>query len=317
MYSRKFTSALFCLFLFTSAFGQSDSKSWIIQKMEIHSPNSIYLLRAYDRLPSDLSIQQGMGTLSTRKSTDAFYYLDTGSKEEALKSMSTNVHEIGHGYGGFLHYADLMTCNCDRTITFSDIQQGFYQTAQEQFWIEIDKDFLFPSVELKKTIPRDLITFRFDTYIDGNSSTQGHGVIGLLDEMNAYYLGSNYIFEMFPVYKDLYADDYLNQWVKNSASTMTAFFEFDFFIKEYLLYARRYNQETYQYLKNNSDFQNTYKKVYSKFNRLILQYEAKVAAEKTRAKLYYNSPFWEDDYVRLKDRLNSSMYTVIKTDFLN
>lgn len=317
MYTLKFTSALLCLFFFSSAYGQLDPKSWIIQKMELHSPNSIHLLRAYDRLPSSLSIQQGGSTLSTRKSTDAYYYLETGTKEAALKSMGTNVHEIGHGYGGILHYADLMTCNCDRTITFSDIQQGFYQAAQEQFWIEIESDYLFPSAELKETIPRDLITFRFDTYIDGNSSTQDHGVIGLLDEMNAYYLGSNYMFEMLPVYKELYADDYLNQWVKNSASIMTAFFEFDFFIKEYLVYARRYSPETYQYLKNNADFQNTYRKVHNKFNRLILQYEAKVAVEKTRAKLYYESPFWEDDYVRLRDRLNSSMYTVIKTDFLN
>ena len=317
MYTRKFTSALLCLFFFTSAFGQSDPKSWIIQKMEIHSPSSIHLLRAYDRLPTDLSFQQDGYTMSTRKSTGAFYYLDTDSKEEALRTMGTNVHEIGHGYGGFLHYADLMTCNCDRPISFSAIQQGFYQAAQEQFWIEIEPEFLFPSVELKKTIPSDLITFRFDTYIDGNSSTQGHGVVGLLDEMNAYYLGSSYVFDMFPVYKELYSDDYLNQWVKYSASTMTAFFEFDFFIKEYLLYARRYNPEAYQYLKNNADFQNTYRKIYNKFNRLILQYEAKVAAEKTRAKLYYNSPFWEEDYVKLRDRLNSGIYTVIKTDFLN
>jgi hypothetical protein len=48
-----------------------------------------------------------------------------------------------------------------------------------------------------------------------------------------------------------------------------------------------------------------------------MQYEAKVAAEKTRAPLYYNSPFWEDDYVRLRDRLTSGMYGVIKADFLN
>ena len=317
MYTGKLPGTLLCFLLFSSAFGQTDPKSWIIGKMEVHSPNSINLLKAYDRLPRILSIERDGTTISTSKSTDAFYYLETGSKADALVSMGTNVHEIGHGYGGILHYDDLMRCNCDRFISFSDIQQGFYQTPHDQFWIEIEQDYIFPSAELEKTIPRNLITFRFDTYITGNSSTQDHGVIGLLDEMNAYYLGSNYVFEMLPVYKELYGEDYLNQWVKNSASVMTAFFEFDFFIKEYLLYAKRYSPETYQYLKSNADFQHTYKKINSRFNRLILQYEAKVASEKVTAGLYYNSPFWEDDYVRLRDRLTSGMYGVIKTDFLN
>lgn len=311
----------FSLFLFTSlvfsthAFGQTDPKSWIIQKMEIHSPNSIYLLRAYDRLPRTLSIQRGGSTMSTTRSTDAFYYLQTGSRESALSSMGINVHEIGHGYGGVLHFDELMRCNCDKSISFSDIQKGFYQTPQEQFWIEIESDYIFPSAQLRNTIPSNLITFRFQTYITGNSSTQKHGVIGLLDEMNAYYLGSQYKFDMFPVYKELYAENYLNQWVQNSSSEMTAFFEFDFFIKEYLLFAKQNNPATYQYLKNNLGFRNSYKKIYDKYNRLVLQYEAKVESEKGRAKLYYNTPFWRDDYFRLRDRLNSGMYSVIESDF--
>jgi hypothetical protein len=96
---------------------------------------------------------------------------------------------------------------------------------------------------------------------------------------------------------------------------MTAFFEFDFFIKEYLLFAKYNYPATYQYLKNNSDFRNSYKKIYDKYNRLVQQYEAKVASEKVRAELYYDSPFWKDDYYRLRDRLNSGVYDVIKSDF--
>jgi hypothetical protein len=214
-----------------------------------------------------------------------------------------------------MHYDELMRCNCDRTISFSDIQKGFYQAPQEQFWIDIEKDYIFPSGQLRNTIPSDLITFRFKTYITGNNSTQNHGVIGLLDEMNAYYLGSQYKFDMFPVYKEMYADNYLNKWVQNSQSEMTAFFEFDFFIKEYLLFAKYNYPATYQYLKNNSDFRNSYKKIYDKYNRLVQQYEAKVASEKVRAELYYDSPFWKDDYYRLRDRLNSGVYDVIKSDF--
>jgi hypothetical protein len=315
MYTLRLMCSLLFLLFFTNSFGQNDPRSWIIQKMEIHSPNSIYLLRAYDQLPRTLSIRQGGSTMSTTRSTDAFYYLQTGSREAALSSMGTNVHEIGHGYAGVMHYDELMRCNCDRTISFSDIQKGFYQAPQEQFWIDIERNYIFPSSQLRNTIPSDLITFRFKTYITGNNSTQNHGVIGLLDEMNAYYLGSQYKFDMFPVYKEMYADNYLNKWVQNSQSEMTAFFEFDFFIKEYLLFAKYNYPATYQYLKNNPDFRNSYKKIHDKYNRLVQQYEAKVASEKVRAELYYDSPFWEDDYYRLRNRLNSGVYDVIKSDF--
>jgi hypothetical protein len=37
----------------------------------------------------------------------------------------------------------------------------------------------------KAVIPRNLRTFRFDTYVDGITSTQSEGVIGLLNELDS------------------------------------------------------------------------------------------------------------------------------------
>jgi hypothetical protein len=209
-----------------------------------------------------------------------------------------------------------MNCNCSTTIQFGDIQQGFYHAPGEEYWIEIEEGYIFPSNELSETIPNALRTFRYNTYIEGNSSTQGHGVIGLLDEFNAYYLGSKYTYEMLPAFKELFGADYLNQWVKHSASEMTAYFEFDFFIKEYLLYAQQHAPETYQYLKTNPAFTRSYSQISKKYGRLTQDYAAKVLAEKVNAPLNYNSPFWEDDYLRLKKRLDSEIYQRIVADFL-
>jgi hypothetical protein len=307
-----FLGALFTL----PSFAQQATTSWILDRMQSYSPSSVQLLKSYDKLPRQLEINRGGTVISSSKTTDALYYLDDSNYESALISMSTNVHEIGHAYGGLLHFAQLMSCNCDQTIEFEDIQQGFYHAPGEEYWIDIEEEYIFPSNALSETIPYELQTFRYDTYIEGNNSTQGDGVIGLLDELNAYYLGSKYHYDMLPVYKEVFGSDYLDQWVMNSASEMTAFFEFDFFIKEYLLYAKNYAPATYTYLKNSLAFRKAYQTTHAKYRQLTNAYVTKIEAEKTMAELNYDSPFWEDDYPRLKERLDSGIYRGIELDFL-
>jgi len=304
------------VFFALPGFGQQAATPWILDRMQSHSPSSLQLLKSYEKLPNQLEIERGGSVISTSKSTYALYYVEDGNYESALVSMSTNVHEIGHAYGGLIHFAELMSCNCDKTIEFEDIQQGFYHAPGEQYWIEIEQGYIFPSSELSETIPYELHTFRYDTYIEGTSSTQAHGVIGLLDELNAYYLGSKYQYDMLPVYKEVFGSDYLNQWVKHSASEMTAFFEFDFFIKEYLLFAKNYAPETYYYLKNSPDFRKAYQTTQRKYSLLTAAYEAKIETEKNFAELNYESPYWEDDYPGLKKRLDSGIYRGIESDFL-
>lgn len=313
----KLATFLLVTFFVENAFGQDGVKSWIIRKTEMYSPSSATLLKLYDRLPSHLSVDYGGSVISTSKYGDAYHYLDLDSYESALHSMSTNVHEIGHGYGGIMYFDETIRHTNGGKISFGNINQGFYMEPQDQFWIDIEKPYIFPSRRLTSTIPSDLITFRFDTYVNGKSSTQSHGVIGLLDEMNAYYLGSRYNYEMLPVYKEIYQSDYLNQWVMETMSVMTAYFEFDFFIKEYLMYAKNSQPQTYTYLKNNTAFKSTYQKIHANFSQLVNTYEAKVNREKASAKFNYDSPFMDEDYIRLRPRLNSGIYRSIEADFLN
>jgi hypothetical protein len=302
------TTFLFGLFFFlipSFLVAQQGVTSWILDRMQSHSPSSLQLLKSYDKLPSQLEIDRGESVISSTKSTDALYYLEDENYESALISMSTNVHEIGHAYGGLIHFAELMNCNCIQTIEFEDIQQGFYHAPGEEYWIEIEEGYIFPSNELSETIPYELQTFRYDTYIEGTSSTQAHGVIGLLDELNAYYLGSKYQFDMLPVYKEVFGSDYLNQWVKHSASEM-----------EYLFYAKNNAPATYNYLKNSPAFRKAYQTTHKKYSQLTSAYVAKIEAEKNYAELNYDSPFWEDDYERLKERLDSGVFKIIELDFL-
>lgn len=310
-------SLFLLLAMINNSNAQQNVREWILDRTAKFSPFSYALLQRYSRLPVKMEIRRGNSTMSTSSTKNAFEFLELDTKQMALESMSTNIHEIGHMYGGLLHYEELMNCNCERSFTFGDIQQGFYQTPETSFWISIEKKYIFPSLELAESIPSNMITFRYKTYIKGTSSTQGEGVVGLLDEMNAYYLGSRFNYEMYPVYKELYPSDHLNKWVSQTMSIMTAFYEFDFFIKEYLLYAKKYHPQTYLYLKNNEAFKKAYQKIFDNFRSLKDLYEARVKKERSEYSLYYDTFFWKDDHSRLLDRLNSGIYQSIQFDFLN
>jgi hypothetical protein len=140
---------------------------------------------------------------------------------------------------------------------------------------------MFPSKELKAVIPKNLRTFRFDTYIDGVTSTQSEGVIGLLNELHSYYLESKYCFEMLEPYKIAKGSDAsgLFEWVHNTQSKMTAFFEFDFFIKEYLLYMKRKYPAQYRELSNYRPFIEAYSAIRTSYKELTEKYLRKIRTE--------------------------------------
>ncbi|HEX3009173.1 MAG TPA: hypothetical protein VHO90_16335 [Bacteroidales bacterium] len=117
-------------------------------------------------------------------------------------------------------------------------------------------------------------TFRFSTYINGNTSTQDEGVIGLLNEFHAYYLGARFTYDMLEPYKE--AEGLvkgLHYWVSHSQSIMSAYYEFDYFIKEYLLYMEAHYASDYNALKSNTAFKEVYLSIRRNFKTLVHNYE--------------------------------------------
>ncbi len=140
---------------------------------------------------------------------------------------------------------------------------------------------MFPSRELKTVIPKNLRTFRFDTYIDGITSTQSEGVVGLLNELHSYYLESKFCLEMIEPYKiaEGSAVSGFFEWVHNSQSKMSAFFEFDFFIKEYLLYMKRKYPDHYKELRSCQSFTEAYDAIRTSYEKLTEKYLQKIRVE--------------------------------------
>src|SRR5690606_162017 len=122
-------------------------------------------------------------TMSSQKPMESFMFLEGRSATDILGSMSTNVHETAHGYfsNNVFSYAEVNHMALD----WDNVNGYLYLSPSREFFISFPKKMLFPSREIVSDIPRELRTYRFETYVAGTTSTQGQGVIGLLDEFHA------------------------------------------------------------------------------------------------------------------------------------
>ena len=297
------------LLSFFSFQSQENNLDWILKIMKNQSSDSYELLMMYKELPQELSYSTiDGGTISSEKSTSAFSYLDLSSKKSTLRSMSLNVHEICHGLTATYFFKEMK--NNYIPHQFEDIKSYFFISNNIKI-TSIFKGKVFPSIEINSMIPSEMKTFRYDTYIEGNSSTQDEGIIGLLDEFNAYYHDSKFTFDMFELYKLIYPNDYLNMWVMELQSEMTAFFEFDYWIKEYLLFAKENYPKLFVEIMEKSQAFKIYKKIYFNYSALLSDYSKKVSIEKNNIEYRYSSEFWIDDYNKLINQLSKSRYESI------
>ncbi len=258
----------------------TNGKEWVKDVTKEYSPDSWELLMRYESLPERIEADATGGRIAeTEKSVGTFNYLEGRSRSELLLSMATNIHEIAHAYGdqNIFNYARENRIELD----MNKAEQFFYYSPVRSFFISFPMKSLFPSKELKAAIPKSLRTFRFGTYIDGVTSTQSEGVIGLLNELHAYYLESKYSFEMLEPYKIVKGSDAsgLFEWVHNTQSKMTAFFEFDFFIKEYLLYMKRKYPAKYTELSKYRPFTEAYSAIRTSYKELTEKYLRKIRTE--------------------------------------
>jgi hypothetical protein len=235
---------------------------------------------SYDTLPvsSSAPLLNG-GVVTSQKSAGAFAYLRGWTRIDLLVSMEMNVHEIAHGYFDQNVFRYLLENDLDFN---PDNANGFiYITAHQSFLVSFPFKAMFPSGELAAVIPADLRTYRYDTYIKGTTSTQSEGVMGLLNELHAYYCGSRYCFDMLEAYKTAAGSDEagLFEWVTHTQSTMSAFYEFDFFISEYLLYMKRKYPQNYELLRSYGPFTESYKTLLNLYNDLIDKYIDRIQDE--------------------------------------
>lgn len=310
-------SLTLCLFLMSSS-APKLSKNWVLENTKIYSPFTYTLLSEYANYPT-ATVSVENTTISN--SMKPFEFIDFTDEKSILQSISTSVHETMHAFNGFIPLVKK-----DPRETFKMNDEG-YMIGVDQFKILNHVDApLFQSKEMVVAIPESLRTFRFDTYIKGipnMTSTQSSGIYGLLDEFLAYYSGSKVVFDLKPLFIKYYGEEagYM-QWSTEFSSNQCAFYEFDFYVKEYLLFAKRRFPVLYDQLKADVDFREVYQTIQTKFIELTHQYEKDFDQFKALHKkangmgvTYIYSKFNEDIYNVLEPQLKSNRYDVIEQDF--
>jgi len=259
---------------------RSANVEWIKESTREYSPDSWHLLMQYESLPLMTKASTADdGIITTQKAAETFRYLRGRTRLDLLASMETNVHEIAHAYFDQNVFRYVRENNL--TMNWDNVHGYIYISPSRGFYITYPLKSIFPSHELKEVISADLRTYRFETYIDGTTSTQSEGVIGLLNELNAYYNGSRYCFDMLEPYKTAAGSEAagLFEWVTRTQSSMSAFYEFDFFIKEYLLYMKKNYTANYEKLKSYRPFTQAYMTIYELYNKLIDNYQERIRNE--------------------------------------
>jgi hypothetical protein len=259
---------------------RSLNTQWLKEATEKYSPDSWFLLMSYDSLPESSTVKLlNGGIVSSKKTIETFRFLRGRSMIDLLINMETNVHEIAHGYFDQNIFRYLR----DNNIGFNpDNANGFiYISPQLGYFISFPLKAMFPSSELSEVIPDNLRTYRYDTYINGTTSTQSDGVIGLLNELHAYYCGARFCFDMLEAYKAAAGSDAsgLFEWVTHTQSSMSAYYEFDFFISEYLLLMKRKYPDNYGLLRSYTPFRESYVTLKKLYSDLIDRYLDRINAE--------------------------------------
>ena len=303
-----------------SSTNEQADEAWMMEILSKYSQTSFSIISQYKQNGQTISF----GNSSITSVGDHIHYCDFSSKEKLLESMSVNLHETVHGFDSQIPYMQAK----QGKFTFENLNtEGFYIDDNTQFSYKFPANHFFQSRKLVAVIPEHLRTFRFETYILSPSlenSTQIYGIIGLMEEFNAYYHGSKMVYDLLPVYKEIHKNDFFHKWSSKFTANADAFYEFDFFIKEYLLLAKTNYPSIYNELAKDEQFRLIYKTIRNRFSQLISNYEKKYDELKLTTKsetkegwTIITKKHTELIYPILAEHINSSKYQEINRVFLS
>jgi hypothetical protein len=312
----KATTVFVLILLIPIEFFSQVSQEWVMETIQKYSPTTYYIVNQFKTNGNSISV--GGRTVSSTMSH--LKHNDLNSKESFLNTIGITVHETTHAFDSQIPY---MIANKNNQPLLNN-HEGFFLDESTQIAYQFPINKLFASEDLSKVIPKNLRTFRYNTYIESDSysqSTQSDGVIGLMEEFNAYYHGSKVIFDLLPIYKEVFGSNFLGKWSFAFTSQGDAFYEFDFFIKEYLLYAKSHNQALYIELKNDQNFKSIYQAIRTRYSNLISMYEKKydeftLVAQKQNGILFSTEKHTNLIFPVLSEQIKSNRYSDIENDFL-
>lgn len=255
------------------------AREMIWELLANNNPDAYYFMTKLYELPVDYAF--GNMQVSLSEETDFMEYVDHYKLPEILDDMGTAVHEACHGYESRKPYRLIE----ERGIPFD------FEESYSVYFVSRDEEYLvrqtatFPSREMARDIHEKYRSLRFDTYINTSRKylgTQQKGIYGLMDEFTAYYNGFKSIVLNFPEYQKYAESNVFNylHYIEHSASQKIAYYEFTFYILQYLSYANINYPELYREILNNEPFKEAFSAVSKAYRDIIIRYENNIQAIK-------------------------------------
>lgn len=188
------------------------------------------------------------------------------SPAEFISDVSTAVHEAYHHYHGrhSSYFDSVLLYRINDTLTFG-----------------VKNLRTFPAIEINNIVPaatRKKI-FRYDTYVNTKDKiivTQQFGLLGLLEEMTAYYQTFSTELSLFTYYNDKYGWKKPEAWMAylgNMGSYRFAITEFELFTSWYIQYAKTKYPAIYKSIMNNAGLKKILSFLHKENRRLSAQYD--------------------------------------------
>lgn len=244
-----------------------EKRELILATLNKYSPDGYLIVNSYLNSPTELKI--GGYQISFGEKTDILMYMSGKKLMEIIQDLTVVVHEFNHAYThrfGFL-------CKAENVTDFNDDTYGSFFIEGGNS-INMKYTQTFPSSKIRKIIPDNLHTFRFETYIypsSENLGTQQSGIYGLLDELNAYRHTMRTAMDFIECYESEPQQSPENWFGLINLVNMNyyAYLEFKFFIFKYIRYAQSNEKQIHQAIMENQNFWKALALIDASFSSLI------------------------------------------------
>jgi hypothetical protein len=224
--------------------------------LQIYNPEGIYIIKKVDSM--------AYGNAYDR-------YVDGNSEQDVREAVGTIVHELNHGYSALMAWK----------LRPRELDQYACYYMGEQQHVLVKYTPVFPTEEFGKTIPKQLQTLRFQTYVYNpneriqlTSSTLG--IYGLMDEWIAYYHGTVTDVNMYKWYMEHTKGSVLDwyNYFSTVGSVINAYVEFKYFCLAYLVYAQQHKPAVYKGILGNRHFVEVFLKINRLYGNLVQNYQS-------------------------------------------
>ena len=254
----------------TVGFSQNSEALWAFGELKKSSECEYFVISQYQNLPHTFSVRINNGSMSSYKTFSEFDFFHSTDKIELLGEIPITVHEVNHGITNGMAYTE---CN-KRGLEGLKNNYFYYTAAGNAILVRSDLKF-FPTARIIPLIPEEKRSFRFDTYVDGNTSTQTDGLLGLLDEFNSYGHSLNTVYMLKKSYMDIPGMElgrYIS-WRQDMHSYVQSYYEFKYFLLQYLLYAKTNEYKLYSEIKKDIDLMRAIEIINSDFLDVVKKFD--------------------------------------------